>query len=366
MSWLNDNFEETLARSFYGNTAQQWLIALGVALVALLAFKLIQILLISRLHALTRQTDTKWDDIVTFALRKTKVWFLVVLAIFVGAAVPELSGDVRQVLRTILVLAALLQGGIWMNAAFTAWLEQHRKEQLEEDAASVTTMSAVGLVARIALWSTIVLLALDNLGIDVTALVTGLGVGGVAVALALQNILGDLFSSLSIALDKPFVLGDFVVLGDEMGTIERIGIKTTRVRSLSGEQLVFSNGDLISSRIRNYGRMFERRVLFKIGVTYGTPRQSLEAIPEIIRKGIEQQDTTRFDRCHFSGYGDFSLDFETVYYVLDPDYSVHMDIRQAINLHIYSEFEKRGIEFAFPTQTIYLERSAEHEESTSP
>jgi small-conductance mechanosensitive channel len=209
-------------------------------------------------------------------------------------------------------------------------------------------------------------LALDNLGVNVTALVAGLGVGGVAVALAVQNILGDLFASLSIVLDKPFVLGDFIIVGELLGAVENIGIKTTRVRSLSGEQLIFSNNDLLNSRIRNFGRMAERRVVFQLGVVYGTPKAKLEQIPAIIRSAIEAQQQTRFDRSHFAGYGDFSLDFENVYYVLDRDYNVYMDIQQAINLEIYGRFAEDGIEFAYPTQTLYLQREQRAESLSAP
>jgi small-conductance mechanosensitive channel len=217
-------------------------------------------------------------------------------------------------------------------------------------------MTAVGFVARLVLWSVILLLALDNLGVDVTALVAGLGVGGIAVALAVQNILSDLFASLSIVLDKPFAVGDFLIIDSFLGSVEHVGLKTTRLRSLSGEQLVFSNTDLLGSRIRNYGRMFERRVVFKIGVTYQTPRDKLTKIPGIIREAIEAQDKTRFDRSHFNEYGEFSLNFESVYYVLGPDYNLYMDIQQAINLRIHERFEEEGIEFAYPTQTLFLAR----------
>jgi small-conductance mechanosensitive channel len=218
-------------------------------------------------------------------------------------------------------------------------------------------IGALGFIVQMGLWSAVVLLALDNLGVDITALVAGLGVGGVAVALAVQNILGDLFASLAIVLDKPFVLRDFIIVGDLLGTVEHIGLKTTRVRALSGEQLIFSNADLLSSRIRNFGRMFERRVVFQIGVTYQTPRGKLEAIPGIIRDAITAQDGTRFDRSHFAAYGDFSLNFESVYYVLSPDYNRYMDIQQAINLRIHERFEAEEIEFAYPTQTLFLARA---------
>jgi small-conductance mechanosensitive channel len=213
------------------------------------------------------------------------------------------------------------------------------------------------LITKFILWSSILLLALNNLGINVTSLIAGLGIGGVAVALAIQNILGDLFASLSIVLDKPFVIGDFLMIGDFMGSVEYIGLKTTRIRSLSGEQLVFSNSDLLGSRIRNYGRMFERRVVFSIGVTYQTPRERLKLIPEIIREAIESKSKTRFDRCHFMKYGDYALMFETVFYVLSPDYNAYMDIQQAIYFEIHERFEQEQIEFAYPTQKLFVTQS---------
>jgi small-conductance mechanosensitive channel len=192
--------------------------------------------------------------------------------------------------------------------------------------------------------------------VDITALVAGLGIGGVAVALALQNILGDLFASLSIVMDKPFVVGDFLMVGDFLGSVEKIGLKTTRLRSLSGEQLVFSNTDLLGSRIRNFGRMFERRVVFNIGVTYDTPRDRLQLIPGIVREAVEAEKGTRFDRSHFSKYGDFSLNFENVYYVLSADFNQHMDVQQAIFYAIHRRFEEEGIAFAYPTQTLIVHR----------
>ena len=198
---------------------------------------------------------------------------------------------------------------------------------------------------------------LDNLGVNITALVAGLGVGGIAVALAVQTILGDLFASLSIVVDKPFVVGDFLIVRDLLGSVEHVGLKTKRLRSLSGEQLVFSNSDLLNSRIRNYGRMYERRVAFDIGVTYQAPREKLVKIPEIIREAVEKQQKTRFDRSHFKAYGDFSLLFESVYFVLESDYNKYMDVQQAINLYIHECFETEAIEFAYLTQTVFLKNS---------
>jgi small-conductance mechanosensitive channel len=233
-------------------------------------------------------------------------------------------------------------------------VNREKEEKIQLDAAAATTLTAVGFVVRILLWSIIILIALDNLGVDITALVAGLGISGVAVALAVQNILGDLFASFSIVLDKPFVIGDFIIVDDYLGTVEHVGLKTTRVRSLSGEQLVFSNADLLGSRVRNYKRMYERRVVFSIGVVYQTPYEKLKEIPTIIQKIIEAQEQARFDRAHFKEYGPYSLNFEVVYWVDNPDYNVYMNIQQAINLAIFERFEEEDIEFAYPTQSLYV------------
>ena len=235
------------------------------------------------------------------------------------------------------------------------YLIRSQQRSLKENAARVTTLRAAGFIAKLVLATIAAILILDNIpGVEITALVASLGITGIAVALAVQNILSDLFASLSIVLDKPFVIGDFIIVDNYMGSVEHIGLKTTRVRSLSGEQLVFSNNDLLKSRVRNYKRMAERRVVFSIGVTYQTPLEKLKQIPATIREIIESQETVRFDRAHFQGYGDFALLFEVVYYVLDPDYNRYMDIQQAINLAIFLLFEEQGIKFAYPTQTLYI------------
>jgi small-conductance mechanosensitive channel len=211
-------------------------------------------------------------------------------------------------------------------------------------------------VVKVVLWAAVVLIALDNLGVHITTLVAGLGVGGIAVALAVQNILGDLFSSVTIILDKPFVIGDFIIVGDFLGSVEHIGLKTTRVRSLSGEQLVFANSDLLKSRIRNFKQMTERRIVFAFGVIYQTAADKLAAIPGLVREIVEAQPQARFDRAHFKAFGGSSLDFEVVYWVTNPDYNLYMDIQQAINLGLFRRFAAEGIEFAYPTQTLYVEK----------
>ena len=229
-----------------------------------------------------------------------------------------------------------------------------KNQQIEEDAGMATAVGVVSFLAKLGLWVVLALTALGTLGIQVAPFVASLGIGGVAVALALQNVLSDLLASMSIVLDKPFIVGDFISVGDLSGSVEYVGLKTTRVRSISGEQLVFSNSDLLASRIRNYGRMSERRVAFSIGVVYDTPSPVLAQIPQLIREAVESRENARFDRSHLKSFGASSVDFETVYYMEVPDYAAYMDTQQAINLQIVNRFAEQGIEFAFPTRTIHV------------
>lgn len=351
-------FKETLNLNLSGEPLEMWLIAITVAIITFLLLKLVVGLLGRRLEHIAEKTSTHIDDGIVVVLKKTKWWLLAMTALFLGSLFVALPARVSSVLENVFVIALLLQLGIWASAALKFSLEIYRQKQLKKDPASVTALNAIGMFATGLLWLGVLLLALDNLGYNVTALIAGLGVGGIAVALAVQNILGDLFASLSILIDKPFVVGDFLILDNYMGSVEHVGLKTTRIRSLSGEQLVFSNSDLLKSRLRNYGRMYERRVAFTIGVTYETPREHLEKIPGILKAAIEDQQNTRFDRAHFAKYGDYALNFETVYYVLAADYNLYMDIQQAINLYLHEQFEALGIDFAYPTQVLHLRGEA--------
>ena len=339
----------------WGNTPLQWLTASGIAVGTMLVLQLVVTLLVRRSRGLAARTRSDIDDLVVDLLGRTKMLFIVLVGAWVGAGALTLDSGPRNVLRALLILGFLLQLGFWGTALIGYALERYRRKQLEVDPGGAMALGALNFLAQAVLWTVVVLTALANLGIDITAFVASLGLGGIAVALALQNVLGDLFASLSIVLDKPFVIGDFIIVGDMMGTVEHVGLKTTRVRSLSGEQLVLANSDLLSSRIRNYKRMQERRALFTFGVTYDTDADTLERIPEIVRDAIESQENTRFDRSHFKGYGDSSLDFETVYYMLVPDYNAYMDTQQTINLRLLRTFREEGIEFAFPTRTLHVE-----------
>jgi len=248
-----------------------------------------------------------------------------------------------------------------------AWVEGRRAHSGVDDRAALSSLDIIRFIASVVIWSLVLLLTLDNLGVNITALVAGLGVGGIAVALATQNVLGDLFASLSIALDRPFVVGDFLAVDTFLGAVENIGIKSTRLRSLDGEQIILSNGDLLKSRVRNYGRMVERRVQFSVGVAYTTPVAQLEQIPGWIREFITKEKDTRFDRSHFLKHGASALEFESVYYVLTADYNRYMDIQQSINLNIHRRFGDQGIAFAVTTQNQVFARVAQAlEEKSAP
>jgi small-conductance mechanosensitive channel len=341
-----------------GNSATRWVVAAGVALLSFLVLELVFGFVKRRVKRITSLTGTGWDDGIAETMQATKGWFLLLVALFAGTLVLDLTETAADVVQTVAILALLLQAALWGSKLLKFAIQHYMTQRRETDPALATTVSAMSFIGNLVLWSVVLLMALENIGVDVTALVAGLGVGGIAVALAAQNILGDLIASLSIVLDKPFVLGDFIIVGDEMGTVENVGLKTTRVKSISGEQLVFANTDLLQSRIRNYKKMQERRIAFTIGVTYETPKEKVAAIPGMIRQIVESQQQARFDRSHFKNFGDFSLNFETVYYVPVPDYNVYMDVQQAINLALMEKFAAEGIEFAYPTQTLFVQRTA--------
>lgn len=261
------------------------------------------------------------------------------LAAYLGSLTLALSGKAQAVLQSVTILALLVQLALWARVAIEFWVARTRRRR-GTDAASITMAGAVGFLAKLVLWTIVLLLALDNLGVDVTALVTGLGVGGIAVALAVQNILGDLLASLSIVVDKPFVIGDAITVGDFTGKVESIGMKTTRLRSVGGEEISFPNGDLLQSRIRNWARLSECRVLLNFSVASGTPSGALARIPGVVRGLVEAQDLTRFDRAHFKGFGTSGFDFEAVYWILSADYAAFMDRQQAVGLALLSWIRK--------------------------
>ncbi|MDZ7784695.1 MAG: mechanosensitive ion channel family protein [Halioglobus sp.] len=350
---------EWINYDIFGNSLLVWASGSLLFLFVWALLGLVRRLLRKRMQALAEGRDVMALQIAAHVVDQTRGWFLFLAALFVGSRVWALPDDAELWLGRVCTIAFLLQAGFWIAAAFNRAVRMRRDRELKDNPSAVAAMDMLAFGVHVVVWSVVLLVMLDNLGVNITALVAGLGVGGIAVALAAQNILGDLFASLSIVLDKPFVVGDFLIIGEHMGSVEKVGIKTTRVRSLSGEQLIFSNNDLLSSRIRNYGRMFERRVVFSVGVTYQTTAEKLKKIPDILSEAVEACEDVRFDRAHFQKYGDFALIFEIVYYVLSPDYTKYMDIQQAVNLTIFERFADEDIEFAYPTQTVFLNHAAE-------
>lgn len=301
------------------------------------------------------ETSKDWKGVLTSALSATNPLTLIYLSLYAASANLVLKPRLESLLERGFVVILVIQIGWWGNRALWWWMEQRsNKLAAQGDNTSLSSLNVFKVTGQIVLWATILLLLLDNLGFNISALVTSLGIGGVAIALAIQNILGDLFASLSIAMDKPFVVGDSIQVDTYSGTVIRIGLKTTRVQSDNGEELIFSNGDLLRSRVRNFQRMAERRVTLKFGVTYGTQPDQIPKINAIVKQAIESQDKTRFGRVHFTQFGDSRLEFEAVYFMRDQDYLCYMEAQQAINIAILSGFSAEGVDFAVPAQTINI------------
>jgi small-conductance mechanosensitive channel len=337
-----------------GNPMAAWLAAGKLSLAAFLLAWLLRAVALRRLARIAERTTTDLDDFLVELLRRTRLWLLVFPALALGALQLELPARLDRLLLVATTLAVFAQIGLWGGALVDYLVQRARKS---DGGPSATTLTALGFAGKLVLWSLVLVIALDNLGVNVTALVAGLGVGGVAIGLATQNILGDLFSSLSIVIDKPFEVGDAITVGEFSGTVEHIGLKTTRLRAISGEQVVFANGDLLQSRIRNLRRMEERRIAVNLGVTYDTDPEQVAALPEELRRLVEAVPGLRFDRAHFRSFAPSALDLELVYWVETPELGTALDAQQAVNLAILRRFAALGVRFAYPTQTVHLARS---------
>ncbi len=341
----------------FNNSIRNWLIALGILVGIFLILTLVKRIIKNRLINRVKKSETEIDNFVIPVLEQTRWFSFLALGLYLGILVLNIPTEVRKWLVLGNQVIFTLQLGFWGTGLISYYVNRSVANKVKEDhGEDATTLDALGLIGKILLWVILSLVILDNLNIEISSLVASLGIGGIAVALALQNILGDLFASLSITLDKPFVIGDFVEVDDFSGDIEDIGLKSTRIRSLSGEELIFSNTDLLNSRIRNYKRLEKRRISFSIGVTYGTSAENLKKIPGIVEEIITPLENVKFDRAHFKSMGDYSLNFAIVYHVLDPAYASYLDVQQIINLELYQRFDQEGIEFAYPTQTVIIEQ----------
>jgi len=342
-------------KEFLGNDLLAYLTSAAIFVLGVLAVRVVENIVVRGMKKKAEQTATNIDDLLITLVEKKLLPLLYFGVFYISIQNLVLSEQITKAVN-VAGIALITILGVRLGVSVVYYAFERYWEARAEDEERRKSLRRLLPILKVAIWGIGVTFLLDNLGFKISTVVAGLGIGGIAVALAAQAVLGDLFSYFSILMDRPFELGDFVVIGDYMGNIEHIGIKTTRIRSLSGEQLVFSNTDLTSSRIRNYKRMQERRIVFKIGVTYQTPIEQVKEIPGIIEGIIDAIPDARFDRSHFNNYGDFSLDVETVYYVTNGDYVKYMDVQQEINLKLGEEFAKRGIEFAYPTQTLFIEK----------
>lgn len=332
------------------NTVSDYLIAFVILVAGILAIKIVGQMVLRRLKRWALKTSTRLDDALVHIFERSLIPLMYVGVFYVAIANLELHPILQDTVNAIALIVATIFGIRLVVSLAEYLLRLYWLSRRQDGDAIERALNAIIPAIRAATWGLGVIFLLDNLGFNISAMVAGLGIGGVAVALASQGVLQDLFSYFSILFDRPFEIGDFIIVGDIMGTVNHVGIKTTRINSLSGEEVVVPNTDLASSRIHNYKRMEKRRVVFKIGVTYETPQDKLQQIPAMIREIVTPIDNALFDRAHFSNYGDFSLDFEIVYYVLSSDYTIYMDIQQRINYQLKSRLDANGIEFAYPTQ----------------
>jgi small-conductance mechanosensitive channel len=336
---------------YYGNTLAAWTQAILTFALWFTALPLARAFIGRRLKKRTADHPVAFLLLLRTLIAATKRLFMLAVATYLAMRWLDIAPALEKTLDTAILVVLWWQVALWLTAAVRHTIDTRR--QTIAGAEGAATLNILRFVGVLVVWVVAVLMLLTNLGVKIGPLVAGLGIGGVAIALAVQNVLGDLFASLSIALDKPFRVGDFLVIGEEKGTVEQIGIKSTRLRSLSGEQIVMSNGDLLKSRVRNYGLLYERRASFTVSIVYESPIEAVREVPALIEAAIRAQPKTRFDRAHFAGFGEYALKFEAVYFVLDAEYNTYMNIQQAINLQVLEEFSRRGIGFAYPTTKQY-------------
>ena len=352
------SLQQLLNSQFLGNTFQDYLVSAAVFLGVSVGMPIAKGLVLRHLKTLSEATKNDFDDLLHDLLRRFVGPFVYLFtALYFGTLSLSLPENLSRLLYGFFVVILTIKVAQILQETAGYGIRKWTKRTVKEDPTSAAMLKNMTWVVRIMIWAATLLFIFDNLGVNITAFVASLGIGGVAIALAAQAVLGDAFSSFAIFMDKPFQVGDFIIVGDLLGTVEHVGFKTTRIRSLGGEQLIFSNTDLTSSRIKNYKRMQERRVVFSIGVIYQTPIEKVKALPQMIRRVVEEHESARFDRAHFKSFGDFALIYEVVLIVLRPDYNTYMDVQQSINFRLMEELQKAEIEFAYPTQQLYVTKT---------
>ncbi len=349
-----NNFQfikDFLSIQIFNNTVQEYLFSVFTMVGLVLGFSITKQIFIARLKGwLEKAHNSSIDGILIGVLKSFGAPAFLVTALFISTLSLELQETIRSIIRYAFVIVVTMSGLRLLQDTAAYAIETAYRRARPNDPTADAAIRNLRAVVGWALWILGAVFILDNLGINVSAVVAGLGIGGIAVAMASQAILGDAFSAVSIFIDKPFQIGDSISVGDLTGTVEHIGIKTTKIRSVHGEQLIFSNSDLTSSRIRNFKRMTERRIAFEFGIVYETSQENVKKIPDTVRKILAGLKDVRMDRVHFKSFGSFALIYEVVYFVLSPDYNVYMDRQQSINLALKETFDREGIEFAYPTQ----------------
>jgi small-conductance mechanosensitive channel len=344
---------DLLNKEYFGNTLLDYIIAAGIIVLGTSLLRLFKNTILKKLKSWSDETSSTNDNYIIQGVERFGLPVLYYFIIYAGLSYLNLSAKAERVIEiaTAVVITYFILR--LLSTTILVLLRKHIRKQ-ERGEEKVNQLGGLMIVINIVIWILGFVFLIDNLGYNVTTIITGLGIGGIAVALAAQNILGDLFNYFVIFFDRPFEVGDFIIVDDKMGSIEYIGIKTTRIRSLSGEQLIIGNSNLTASRIHNYKRMEKRRVVFTIDVTYDTPLEKLKKISPILQEIVKEQKQVTLDRAHFAVYKDWSLRYEIVYYVLSADYNIYMDIQQEINFRIFEAFTHEGIQFAFPTQTTIV------------
>lgn len=342
--------EEITHTRILGNTVLDYLVFAGILLAGSVIIWFLRVVALARLKQWAEKSKTTIDDFFAAMLRQSLVPLLYFGLLYVGIKSLVLHPLVGRIFDVLGVVVFTYVGIRFVTSLIEYVLAGRRRGHVDAE----NTVKAILPAIHVVVWTMGVLYLLENLGFKISAVIAGLGITGIAVALAAQAVLKDAFSYFAILLDRPFEVGDFIIVGDVMGSVERVGVKTTKLRSLSGEQIICSNSDLTDSRVRNYKRMSSRRVAFTLNLSYETPRDRVEKIPGLVKSILGDIARVTVDRVHFAAYGDFSLKFEVVYYVLDSDYNLFMDIQQQINLRIMEVFEKEGVRFAYPTQSLYL------------
>lgn len=348
------NLENILNLTFQNNSVKDYILFVILLFSVFLFLRFFRKFFLQKIKKVVRKIGKEKAETFVLIIDSIKPPFYWFIAIYLSSLFIVVHEKVDYLLNLILIvwvsyqLIKIIQ--ILIDSSIKKLIEK------EKDQESEPALTNMGKLIKAVVWMVGVLFVLSNIGVNVTSVMAGLGIGGIAIAFALQNILSDLFSSFAIFFDKPFVVGDFIVTGEHVGTVEKIGIKTTRLRALQGEEIVISNKELTSGRIQNFKKMERRRIVFSLGVTYDTPLKKLKKVPEIIKEIIDKKKTAELDRVHFSRFNEFSLDFEIVYYISSPDYSEYMDNHQEILFEIKEIFEKNEISMAFPTQTIIVNK----------